>query len=189
MTSAPSLDADVIVVGSGAGALAAALAACDAGATVTVVERTDAVGGTTAVSGGGVWMPANHVSGAGDGREAALAYMTHLAAGRTAADLLARYVDEGPAIVAGLEERTKLRFRPVSWPDYHPEMDGARPSGRMIEPALFDASLLGGWAAHLRRPPVLGLPMTLQESTVDWTPSYTPRRYDAAEIKERVQAR
>src|SRR3546814_9935837 len=60
--------ADVVVVGSGAAALAAALAAHDAGARVAVVERASAVGGTTAVSGGGVWMPRNYVTGAEIGR-------------------------------------------------------------------------------------------------------------------------
>src|SRR3546814_2815499 len=68
--------ADVVVVGSGAAALAAALAAHDAGASVAVVERASAVGGTTAVSGGGVWMPPNHVTGADDSREEAHDYMT-----------------------------------------------------------------------------------------------------------------
>jgi succinate dehydrogenase/fumarate reductase flavoprotein subunit len=58
----------------------------------------------------------------------------------------------------------------------------------MIEPALFDTNLLGDWAKRVRRAPILGLPLTLQESTVDWTPSYTPERYDGAEIKRRVQA-
>jgi succinate dehydrogenase/fumarate reductase flavoprotein subunit len=67
-------------------------------------------------------------------------------------------------------------------------MDGARSSGRMIEPALFDSNLLGEWAKRLRRPPVLGLPLTLQESTVEWTPSYTPEKYNGAEIKRRVGA-
>ena len=62
------------------------------------------------------------------------------------------------------------------------------PTGRMIEPALYDTSRLGDWAKALRRAPVLGLPLTLQESTVEWRPSYTPERYDAAEIKRRVQA-
>lgn len=181
-------NADVIVVGSGAGALAAALAAHDAGAAVAVVERAGALGGTTAVSGGGVWMPRNHVSGAGDTREEALAYMAALSRGRAAPEHLARYVDDGPGIVAGLEHRTGVRFAPISWPDYHPEMDGARSGGRMIEPALFDSSRLGPWAARLRRPPVLGLPLTLQESTVEWSPSYTPERYDSAEIKRRVAA-
>ncbi|HZQ88019.1 MAG TPA: FAD-dependent oxidoreductase [Acidimicrobiales bacterium] len=180
---------DVVVVGSGAAALAAALSAHDAGATVAIVERADSVGGTTAVSGGGVWMPRNHVSGADDSREQALAYMTRLSAGRTPLEHLVRYVDEGPDILAGLEKRTRLRFGPISWPDYHPEMDGARQSGRMLEPALFDAAFLGDWATRLRRAPVLGLPLTLQESTVEWTPSYTPERYDGAEIKRRVSAR
>lgn len=188
MTDVTDSDADVIVVGSGGAALAAALAAHDAGARVRVVERTDSVGGTTAVSGGGVWMPCNHVSGAGDSREEAFSYMTRLSAGRASEELLRRYVEEGPGVIAALEERTKLRFQAISWPDYHPEMEGARPAGRMIEPALFDTSLLGDWAKRLRRAPVLGLPLTLQESTVDWTPSYTPERYDAGEIKRRVDA-
>lgn len=188
MSAEPLVDAAVVVVGSGAAALAAALAAHDAGASVAVVERSDSVGGTTAVSGGGVWMPANHVTGAGDDRDAALAYMTRLARGRVPADMLVRYVEDGPGIIAGLEERTRLRFQPISWPDYHPELDGARASGRMIEPALFDANLLGGWAKRVRRAPVLGLPLTLQESTVDWRPSFTPDRYDGEEIKRRVRA-
>lgn len=181
--------ADVVVVGSGAAALAAALAARDAGASVAVLERSDAIGGTTAVSGGGVWMPANHVTGAGDSRDQALAYMTALSQGRAAPEHLERYVTEGPEILAGLEKRTNLRFQAISWPDYHPEMEGARAAGRMIEPDLFDTSVLGDWASRLRRPPVLGLPLTLQESTVEWTPSYTPERYDGAEIKRRVDAR
>ena len=183
-----AVDADVIVVGSGAAALAAALAAHDSGASVTVVERTESVGGTTAVSGGGIWMPGNHVA-ASDSRDDALAYMTRLGAGRAPHQLVARYVDDGPGIIAGLERRTPLAFRPMTWPDYHPEMDGARASGRMIEPALFDTTVLGEWAGRVRRPPVLGLPLTLQESTVAWSPSYTPERYDAAEVKRRVQAR
>ena len=188
LARAVDVGADVIVVGTGAAALAAALAAHDAGASVTVVERADSVGGTTAVSGGGVWMPRNHVSGGGDSREEALAYMTKLSAGRVPSDLLARYVDDGVDVLASLERRTKLRFQPISWPDYHPEMEGARRSGRMIEPALFDTALLGAWTGRLRRAPVLGLPLTLHESTVDWRPSYTPERFEGAEIKRRVGA-
>jgi succinate dehydrogenase/fumarate reductase flavoprotein subunit len=188
VTGGTSVNANVVVVGSGAAALATALAAHDAGATVSVVERADAVGGTTAVSGGGVWMPGNHVSGADDSREEALAYMSALSRGRAAADHLARYVDDGPRIIAGLERRSGVRFAPISWPDYHPEMDGARTSGRMIEPALFAANRLGDWAKRLRRAPVLGLPLTLHESTVEWSPSYTPERYDGAEIRRRVEA-
>jgi 3-oxosteroid 1-dehydrogenase len=182
------VNADVVIVGTGAAALAAALAAHDAGATVFVVERSDSVGGTTAVSGGGVWMPGNHVSGAGDSREQAATYMTALSRGRATHEHIARFLDEGPGIVAGLEQRSGVRFAPMTWPDYHPEMEGARANGRMIEPALYDSSRLGDWANRLRPAPVLGLPLTLQESTVDWRPSYTPQRYDGAEVKRRVAA-
>lgn len=75
---------DVVVVGSGAAALAGAIAAHDNGARVTVVERTSSLGGTTAVSGGGIWMPQNlHMAtlGIDDSREEALAYMGRLTAG------------------------------------------------------------------------------------------------------------
>jgi 3-oxosteroid 1-dehydrogenase len=181
--------ADVVVVGSGAAALTAAITAHDQGARVTLVERTSSIGGTTAVSGGGIWMPQNdHMAelGVHDSRPEALEYMTRLTAGRTPADLLERYVDEGPGIVADLEKRTPLRLQPMTWPDYHPEMDGAKASGRMLEPALFDTGRLGPWAERLRRPPVLALPITLQEATVEWRPTYRPERFDADEVQRRV---
>lgn len=181
----------VVVVGTGAAALASAITAHDHGATVTVVERTPSVGGTTAVSGGGVWMPQNHHMselGVNDSRDEALVYMARLTAGRTPVGLLETYVDEGPGIVAGLEQCTPLRLQPMGWPDYHPEMEGAKVSGRMLEPTLFDTTRLGPWAATLRRPPVLGLPITLQEATVEWQPTYFPDRFDAAEVQRRVAA-
>ncbi len=180
---------DVVVVGTGAAALTAAVTAHDQGARVTVVERTSSVGGTTAVSGGGIWMPRNHhmaEAGLDDTREEALSYMIRLTAGRTPPELLERYVDEGPGIVADLEKRTPLRLSTMSWPDYHPEMEGARSSGRMLEPKLFDTGQLGSWADKLRRPPVLGMPLTLQEATADWRPTYFPERFDAAEVQQRI---
>ena len=158
---------------------------------MVVVERSSSVGGTTAVSGG-IWMPNNHhmaERGADDSRAEALAYMTTMTAGRSPTTLLERYVDRGPGIVAGLERTTPLRLRAMSWPDYHPEMDGAKATGRMLEPELFGAGALGPWAERLRRAPVLGLPLTLQEATADWRPSYSPERFDAAEIGRRVADR
>jgi succinate dehydrogenase/fumarate reductase flavoprotein subunit len=181
--------ADVVVVGSGVAAMAAAVSAHDAGARVQMVERTSSIGGTTAVSGGGVWMPQNrHMAerGVDDSRDEALAYMGRLTAGRTPVEMLERYVDRGPGIVADIEDRTPLRLAAMSWPDYHPEMDGAKSSGRMLEPALYDTGRLGRWAAALRRPPVLGLPITLQEATVEWRPTYAPERFDADEVQRRV---
>ncbi len=182
--------ADVIVVGSGVASLSAALAAHDRGARVMVIERTDSIGGTTAVSGGGIWMPQNrHMGevGADDSRPEALAYMQRLTARRTPAELLDQYVDDGPGIVASVEERTPLRLQAMTWPDYHPEFEGGKASGRMLEPHLYDTRRLGPWASRIRRPPVLGLPITLQEATVDWQPSYFPERFDAATVKSRVE--
>jgi succinate dehydrogenase/fumarate reductase flavoprotein subunit len=117
--------ADLVVVGSGVAALVAAVAAHDRGARVVVVERSASVGGTTAVSGGGIWMPGNdHMAerGVGDSRAEALAYMTTMTPGQCPNGLLERYVDLGPGIVADLERTTPLRLRAMSWPDYHPEM-------------------------------------------------------------------
>ena len=191
MTSPPTT-ADIVVVGTGAAALAAAVAAHDRGARVVVIERSPSVGGTTAVSGGGIWMPRNHhmaERGAVDSRDEALAYMTTMTAGRSPTGLLERYLDRGPDIVAGLERSTPLRLAAMSWPDYHPEMDGAKDAGRMLEPELFGADALGPWADRLRTAPVLGLPITLQEATADWRPAYQPERFDAAEIGRRVAAR
>src|SRR3546814_13024426 len=111
-------------------------------------------------------MPRNHVTGADDSREEALAYMTALSGGRADAEQLARFVDEGPDILAGLEKRSGARFAAISWPDYHPEMDGARPTGRMVEPTLYDTARPGDWATRLRRAPVLGRPLTPPGSTV-----------------------
>jgi succinate dehydrogenase/fumarate reductase flavoprotein subunit len=181
----------VIVVGSGVAGLSSALAAAEAGARVALLERATSFGGTTAVSGGGIWMPGHHhlaEVGVVDSREEALAYMGRLTAGRTPTELLERYVDTGPGILAELERVTPLRLRPMSWPDYHPEMDGAKASGRMLEPGLYDKVGLGTWGSALRRPPVLGLPMTLEESTVDWRPSYTPERFDADTVQRRRAA-
>src|SRR3546814_5798308 len=109
VTRGSGSEADVVVVGSGAAALAAALAAHDAGATVAIMERASAVGGTTAVSGGGVWMPRNHVTGADDSREEALAYMTALSGGRADAEQLARFVDGVTDILAGPAKRSGAR--------------------------------------------------------------------------------
>ena len=76
---------DVVVVGSGGAALVAATLAHDQGAEVLVVEKDSMLGGTTAVSGGGIWLPGNHhmaEAGIEDSREGALEYIRRLTQGR-----------------------------------------------------------------------------------------------------------
>jgi 3-oxosteroid 1-dehydrogenase len=180
---------DVVVVGSGAAGLAAAVTAAASRARVTVLERSSKVGGTTAVSGGGIWVPGNHhmsAAGVGDTREEALAYCRRMVAGRMPDELIETFVDTAPVAVRHLEARTPLRLHPMSWPDYHPEMEGARRTGRMLEPDVFDATVLGPWAERLRPAPVLHLPITLEEQTVTWQLAYTPEKFDGEEVKARV---
>ena len=105
---------DVVVVGSGGAALTAATLAHDQGAEVLVLEKADMLGGTTAVSGGGVWLPGNHKmaeAGIDDSREDALAYIRRLTNG-TEPDpaLLEVYVDTAPEVLRYLEDHTPVRM-------------------------------------------------------------------------------
>ena len=181
---------DVIVVGSGGAALVAAIRAHDAGARVTILERSEYVGGTTAVSGGGIWIPQNHHMGdigAEDSRAAALAYCLRLSAGRARPGLIETFIDRGPAVIQYLEQHTPLRLQAMSWPDYHPEFDGGTQSGRMLEPVLHDRNRCGEWATRIRPAPILSVPITLEESTVEWRPAYFPERLDMAAVTDRMQ--
>lgn len=113
---------DVVVVGSGAGALTSALLARDAGASVVVVEKSEYVGGTTAVSGGDMWIPNNHHLEPGqDSREDAIAYVTRLSDGRAAdPSLIEVYVDTAPEMLLYLEEHTGYKSEPhVTLNDYY----------------------------------------------------------------------
>lgn len=182
---------DVVVVGSGGAGLAAALTAAQEGARVTVLERTSLVGGSTAVSGGGIWVPGNHhmlAAGFDDSREEAITYCGRLVAGKMPDDLVEAFVDSAREMIRYLEANTSLRFRPMSWPDYHPEMEGAKPSGRMVESTLFASTSLGEWAERVRTGPVLAMPITLEEQSVTWRLGYTPEKLDRQMVRERSAA-
>src|ERR1035441_1635057 len=115
---------DVVVVGSGGAALTAATLAADGGARTIVVEKTDMIGGTTAVSGGVLWIPQNaHMAEGGleDSREEALAYVRHLAMGvEPAPALLEVFVDSAPVALDYLETNTPVTMTSLSlFPDYY----------------------------------------------------------------------
>jgi 3-oxosteroid 1-dehydrogenase len=114
---------DVVIVGSGGAALVAATLAADEGAEVLVVEKDHMLGGTTAVSGGGIWLPNNHVmaeAGIPDSREAALAYIERVCDGRAPDPaLLEVYVDTAPEMLKYLVEHTPARFHIQPLPDYY----------------------------------------------------------------------
>src|SRR3954469_12467145 len=170
--SAKAVETDVLVVGSGGAGLAAALAAKQGGAEVLLVEKSQKVGGTTAVSGGVMWIPNNHhmkAAGIADSREEARTYVRRLADGRSSDALIDTYLDESPAMLRFIEEVTPLKFTALPrYPDYHPEFDGAKPGGRSLDPGLFDTNQLGAWKDKLRKSPVFGMTaMSVSEAT-EW---------------------
>lgn len=147
---------DVIVVGSGAGGLSAALTCQARGLSVLVLEKTEYFGGSTAVSGGAVWIPQNpHMSGAGhdDSREAAITYLQATVGAAMRPDMIDAFLTHGPEMVRFMERNTEVHLiaRPVS-PDYQPEREGAAQGGRAMDPAPFDGRKLGPLFAALRPP-------------------------------------
>lgn len=118
---------DVVVVGSGGSAFTAAITARKQGLSVLMVEKDPDFGGTTAFSGGVLWIPGNHHSKTmgEDSREAALAYITQEAGNYFDRDRVDAFLDNGPEMVAFLERETEARFYPFAYPDYHPWYEGS----------------------------------------------------------------
>ncbi|ASV84863.1 3-oxosteroid 1-dehydrogenase [Ochrobactrum quorumnocens] len=146
---------DVVIAGSGAAGLTAAVTAAERGFSVLVLESTDKWGGTSAISGGGVWIPNTRPArekGLKDSREEALTYLQELVGDHgpaTSQPRLETFVDRGPEMVDYLE---RLGFPWVSiprYPDYHPEKPGGK-IGRTLEAALFNGKKLGKWLKTLR---------------------------------------
>ncbi len=167
-----NLEVDVVVIGSGAAGAVAALAAHAGKARVAVLEKTDKFGGTTAVSGGVVWVPCNkHMAALGiaDSLDEAIGYVTRLADGRSEPALIRRYLETAPEMLDFVEGATPIAFKALArYPDYHPEFAGGRSGGRSLDPGLFDTNTLGTWKDKLRRSPVFGMTaMSVSEAT-DW---------------------
>ena len=151
---APDEVFDVVVVGAGAGGLTAASTAAARGGSVLLLEQADVVGGTTAISGGMVWIPANHKAAGQrpDSLEAARAYLAATVPG-TDRTRLEAFLASGDAAIRDLEARTSLRLQPVAtYPDYYPDLPGATSGGRVLEPVPFDARALGKAFALVRDP-------------------------------------
>ncbi len=152
----------VVVVGSGVAGLAAALAVAEAGVQVTVVERADGLGGTSAISGGVAWLPGNHVGDVpDDDADRARRYLDRLALGDADRDLVEAFLADAPRVARWVEERTRLRWDLLDYPDYHQDADGAALAGRALEPAPL---ALPSAVTDLVRPsPHLRVPVTYGE--------------------------
>lgn len=148
---------DVIVAGTGAAGMAAALFAAIAGKRVLLIERTEYLGGTSALSGGTTWVPGTPQGQAvnpDDSREAASAFLTGVVGNHSEATLREAFLDAGPAAIATLEAHSKVHFRAYpTHPDYEQQVAGATMRGRALEPLPFDGRTLGP-ALHAIRPPI-----------------------------------
>jgi len=150
------LTVDVLVVGSGNGALTAALCAYELGVRdVLVVEKSPLYGGTSATSGGGIWIPCSRYAreaGAQDSLEEALEYVRGATPeGAVPAGMQETYLEEGPKMLDFLHERTRVRYESLAhYPDYWSSLPGAKPGHRSLEPEPLARSVLGAEAAYLR---------------------------------------
>lgn len=146
---------DVVVVGSGAGALTAAATAARAGRSVIVLEKSHLLGGTSAVSGGMLWVVDNHyarAAGFEDSKAEGRRYVEHVARGRGRAELLDAALGLGDDMLRFLDDELGVGFNLLEqFPDYRQDLPGAVTGGRTVEPRLFDAAqALGEIAQHVR---------------------------------------
>ena len=163
---------DIVVLGSGASALAAAVTAHGHGASrVGLFEKADVVGGTSAMSGGMIWIPGNHhmaEAGTPDSRDAVLTYLESLSHGMILPELAEAYADTGPEMVRWFEEHTPVVFEIVeSFPDYHPEQPGgSTEGGRSLECPLFDFNELGDWRGRVSTSRQMSPHVLMNETTL-----------------------
>jgi succinate dehydrogenase/fumarate reductase flavoprotein subunit len=147
---------DVVVVGSGAGALSTAVTAAKGGLKVLVLEKESLYGGTTARSGGVLWVPCNPKSralGIEDSEEEARQYLQHETGARFDAARVDAFLQNGPRMVDFFERETQVRFVAVpEFSDYHPDAPGGKPGGRSLVAEPYDAGGLGDQAKYLRPP-------------------------------------
>ena len=135
---------DVVVVGSGAAGAMAALRSKELGLSVLILEKAHNYGGTSATSGGVLWVPNHGLSENGDSREESLKYLNTLVKGAIQRDRLEAFVDQAPEMV-GFMKSLGIAVMAAQWPDYFPTMPGARSdrSGRRL--GLFRWCALAGF--------------------------------------------
>lgn len=147
---------DVLVVGSGGGALTAAVTASVLGAKVLVVEKSPLYGGTSATSGGAIWIPNSHhtrASSFADSREKALRYLLESVGSEVDRARIEAYVDNAPKMLEFLERHSHVRYVASPYSDYYPELPGGSPEGfRTHEPLPMSARRLGKDFDTLRPP-------------------------------------
>lgn len=143
---------DVLVVGAGAGGMTAAITARKRGLDVLLVEKSPWFGGTTALSGGVLWIPGTRHAQRPDSPDEVRRYLKREAGAFYDAVMVNAFLDAGPKMVEFLERETAVQFVPTLYPDYHPEYPGGAEIGRSILAAPYNIRGLGREMARLRPP-------------------------------------
>ncbi|MGG5822929.1 FAD-dependent oxidoreductase [Falsiroseomonas sp. HW251] len=185
---------DVLVVGAGAGGMAAAFTAAVGGLDVCLIEKEPVVGGSTALSGGVIWAPGNSIFAGkreADPAGSALTYLRAEAGNRLDEALAARFLAEAPRAIDFLVAQAGLRLVAPVYPDYHPDKAGWSAGGRAVRPAPFDGRRLGNDLALLRQPlPSMTLLGGMMVSAEDIVPlSQATRSPGAALVAARLVGR
>ncbi len=140
---------DVVVVGSGSAAAAAALRSADLGLSVLIIEKAHKFGGTSATSGGVMWLPNHQLAPNDDSREQVMEYINHLLRSEVQQDRLDTYVDTAPEL-AGYLKQAGIPLMPAAWPDYFAGSPGSR-NDRSVICDTFDGRELGDHFLHMRQ--------------------------------------
>jgi 3-oxosteroid 1-dehydrogenase len=155
-SSAGEHSVDVLVVGSGAGAMTAALASAQAGLDTLIIEKAAVYGGTSATSGGGLWITCNHLMpgvGIEDNPEDATAYLTALTGNDVPAANVASFARNGARMLRWIMENSHVQFIAMpEYADYYQHIPGARPGARSIDPLPYDARQLGDDFLNMNMP-------------------------------------
>ncbi|NHO66671.1 FAD-dependent oxidoreductase [Aestuariicella hydrocarbonica] len=151
-----TLETDVVVIGSGGAGMTAACVAALHGMDVLLTEKTEYFGGTTAWSGGGIWVPGNSLAkaqGIADDKALARQYICDSIGDSVRTDLVDAFLEQAPAMVDFLRANTAVDFTlQEGFADWHPEVAGFTPSGRLLSPQEFNGLVLGEHFARLRPP-------------------------------------
>ena len=164
---------DVVVVGAGGAGLTAALAAAHHGLETVVLEKSDWFGGSTARSGGGVWIPGNYALRAAgqvspDDADESKTYLDAIVGDGASKVRRDTFIDRGPEVMDFVREQTPVRFRWVpNYSDYLPERPGGRATGRSVEPVPMDGRIIGEELEHLH-PPYTKAPANLIVTQADF---------------------
>ncbi len=184
------IECDFIAVGSGIGGLTGAIAAHDIGLKTVILEKAPKLGGISALSGGEIWVPNNHVmkrQGMKDTRDEAKQYLDFLSGGFAEPELAEIFLNTAPVVCEYMEEKAGVRWKTIpDFADYfYPHAQGALREGRYLETEIFKGSDLGEWESLSRLTPHMPCGITAEEM-FSWGGGACMLKWDFALLGERM---